>query len=156
NLYTPFNSNETENLETALFLVNHRVDFGAGDFFEAGAYHRRNKDDYAFNRFAPLGPVHPFQHTTWINGAAAGGGRDLGVLALNFRGEVLSDKLQSTSLTFGRYHTRTLTKLSLVPEKVWAESDGTRTIVKVGASYDDTNRDNGAFSPVVEVARELP
>ena len=71
NLYTPFNSNETENLQTSLFVLNHRATLGPGEFVEAGAYHRRNKDDYAFNRFAPLGPVHPFQHTTWAQGAAA-------------------------------------------------------------------------------------
>src|ERR1019366_8565747 len=62
NLYTPFNSPESENLQALLFAFNHRIDLGAGDYLEAGVYHRRNKDDYAFNRFAPLGPVHPFQH----------------------------------------------------------------------------------------------
>ena len=156
NLYTPFNSNETENLETLLFALNHRVDLVDGDFIEAGAYHRRNKDDYAFNRFAALGPVHPFQHTTRVSGAAVGGRRKLDGLVLNFRGEAIADQLQSTSLTFGRYHTRTLTKLALVPETSWATADGARIVVKAGASYDDTNRDGGAFSPVVEIARELP
>src|SRR5471032_2101433 len=68
NLYTPFNSNETENLETVLVALNHRRQFAGGDFVEFGAYWRRNKDDYAFNRFAPVGPVHPFQHTTWVGG----------------------------------------------------------------------------------------
>ena len=73
NLYTPFNSNESENLQTVLFALNHRADYGPGEFWTAGVFHRRNKDDYAFNRFAPLGPVHPYQHTTWISGAAANG-----------------------------------------------------------------------------------
>jgi vitamin B12 transporter len=153
NMYTPFNSNETENLQTVLFAVNHRVDFAGGQFFEAGAYHRRNKDDYAFNRFAPLGPVHPFQHTTWVSGVAASGRRDLGGFALNFRGEALADKLESTSLTFGRYHTRTLTKFAVVPEKTWEAADGSRTSVKVGTAFVDTNRDNGEWSPVFELAR---
>ena len=78
NMYTPFNSNETENLQTALFALNHQAELGAGEFVEFGVYHRRNKDDYAFNRFAPLGPVHPFQHTTWVSGGAAGLRRDFG------------------------------------------------------------------------------
>ena len=56
NLYTPYNSNETENLQTTLFALNHRRDLGGGDYIEAGVYHRRNKDDYAYDRFAPLGP----------------------------------------------------------------------------------------------------
>ena len=153
NMYTPFNSNETENLQTLLFALNHRVERVRGEFLEVGAYHRRNKDDYAFNRFAPLGPVHPFQHTTWISGVAASGRRELGGYAVNARGEFLADKLQSTSLTFGRYRTRTFTKLALVPEKSWTAADGSRTSVKAGASFDDTNRDGGAWSPVVEVAR---
>lgn len=156
NLYTPFNSPETEDLETVLLAANFRTDDGAGDFFEAGAYHRRNKDDYAFNRFAPVGPVRPFQHTTWVTGAAVSGRRTLGNLAWNVRAEVLADELRSTSLTFGRFNSRTLTKIALVPEKSWTASDGGRVTVKAGASYDDTNRDRAAVSPVVEVAREFP
>ena len=154
NLYTPFNSLESENLETLLLAFNHRVDLGGGDFLEAGAYHRRNKDDYAFNRLAPLGAVHPFQHTTWVSGAALGGRRDVGAMILNFHGEIMSDDLKSTSLTAGRFHSRTLTKLALVPEKAWLLEDGTRVVVKAGATYDHSNHDGGAVSPVFELARE--
>jgi outer membrane receptor protein involved in Fe transport len=155
NLYTPFNSNETEDIETVLFTVNHRAEFGAGDFLEAGAYYRRNKDDYAFNRFAPVGPVHPFQHTTWVRGGAGSLRRSLGGFVLNARAEVLQDELQSTSLTFGRFHTRTITKVSLVPEKTWASPDGSRVTVRAGAAFDDTNRDVGRLSPVLELSRDL-
>lgn len=154
NLYTPFNSNETENLQTVLLALNHRVAFGGDEFLEAGIFHRRNKDDYAFNRFAPLGPVHPFQHTTWITGAALDGRRGLGDLVLGFRAEALADELKSTSLVAGRYHTRTLLRLALVPEKSWIQSDGGRVTVKAGATYDDTNRGPAAVSPVFEIARE--
>ncbi len=156
NMYTPFNSNETENLQTLLFALNHRVEAGGGDYFEAGAYYRRNKDDYAFNRFAPLGPVHPFQHTTTVKGGALGGRRDLGELALNVRAELLADRLESTSLTAGRYRSRTVTKLAVVPEKSWTGADGVRTTLRAGAAYDDTNRDGGTLSPMLEVARDFP
>jgi vitamin B12 transporter len=155
NMYTPFNSNETENLQTTLFALNHRAENTPGEFFEFGAFHRRNKDDYAFNRFAPLGPVHPFQHTTWVSGAAGSGRRDFGSFALNLRAEAFGDELRSTSLTAGRFRTRTVTKIALVPEKVWPESDGNRTIVKAGVAHEDTNRDSGSFSPVFEFAREF-
>jgi vitamin B12 transporter len=153
NLYTPFNSNETEDLETVLFAINHRLDLGGGKFVEAGVYHRRNKDDYAFNRFAVVPTVHPFQHTTRVNGAALGGRVDAGSLTVNFRGEVLSDDLDSTSLTFGRYSARTLTKLAFVPERTWRAADGSATTLKLGATFDDSSRDDGAFSPTVELAR---
>jgi outer membrane receptor protein involved in Fe transport len=154
NLYTPFNSNETENLETLLFALNHRTELGGGDFFEAGAWDRRNKDDYAFNRFAPLGPVHPFQHTTWAKGAAVGGRKGNGDFALNFRAETMADFLKSTSLTAGRFHTRTLTKVSVVPEKSWALDGKARFVVKGGASYDDSSRNGSVVSPNFEIARE--
>jgi vitamin B12 transporter len=153
NLYTPFLSDESENLETLLFSLNHRVDLGAGDFVEAGAYHRRNKDDYAFNRFAPLGPVHPFQHTTRQDGAAVEGRRDLGLFILNARGEVLTDFLESTSLTAGRYHSRTLSKFALVPEKSWSVGPSETFTAKAGATYDHSNRDGGTVSPLVELDR---
>ena len=156
NLYTPFNSNETENLQTLLFALNHRADGGGGDFVEAGVWYRRNKDDYAFNRFAPLGPVHPFQHTTWAHGAALGGRKSPGDVTVHFRGELAADELKSTSLTAGRFHSRTLTKFSLVPEKAWGPAAGERVVVKAGAGYDDSNRGGAAVSPVFELAREQP
>ncbi len=156
NLYTPFNSNETENLQTLLFLVNHRVVLGRDEFVEAGVYHRRNKDDYAFNRFAPLGPVHPFQHTTWVTGGAVAGRKNLlEGIALNYRAEMSGDRLQSTALTFGRFRTRKFTRLAAVPETSWEAADRSRITVRAGAAFDDTNRDASAISPVVEVARTL-
>lgn len=154
NLYTPFNAKESENLQTSLFALNHRANFTDGDFFEAGAYHRRNKDDYAFNRFAPLPAVHPFQHTTWSSGGAVGARRSFADFALNFHGELQADELKSTSLTFGRYHTRTLAKLALVSEKSWQIGGEARAVVQAGATYDDSNRTGSAVSPVIEIARE--
>ena len=156
NLYTPFDSNETENLQTVLVGLNHRADLGRGQWIEAGVFHRRNKDDYAFNRFAPVGAVHPFQHTTRVQGAAASGRWDFGDFAVNLRGEVQRDELRSTSLTFGRYHERTFTKLAIVPEKTWADASGVRTTLKAGLGHDDTNRDSGTLAPVVELVREYP
>ena len=149
NLYTPFNSPESENLQTTLFVVNHRADLGGGDWLEASAYHRRNKDDYAFNRRAAVGPVHPFQHTTRVTSAAIAGRSTLAGadLALAWRGEILADHVDSTSLTFGPYRDRTLTKLALVPEKTWD-----KLTLRAGATYDHSDRDGGSVSPVVELA----
>ncbi|HEX2852365.1 MAG TPA: TonB-dependent receptor [Opitutaceae bacterium] len=156
NLYTPFNSKESENLQTVLFAVNHRVDLGKGDFVEAGAHHRRNKDDYAFNRFAPLGPVHPFQHTTWASGAALAGRRTVDAISYNFRAEMQRDDIKSTSLTAGRYHSRQLTKLVFVPERSWSHDSDARVVAKAGVTFDDSNRTGSAWSPVFEIARERP
>ena len=154
NLYTPFGSNETDHLETLLVALNHRADLGGGDYVEAGAYYRRNRDDYAYDRFASVGPIRPYFHTTWVQGAALDGRRRLGPLTLTFRGELMADELRSTSLTEGPYHTRTLAKFSLAPEKSWLLAGGARLVVKAGATYDDSNRTGGKVSPLIEIARE--
>ena len=152
NLYTPFGFDESENLETVLAALNHRRQWSADDWLEAGVFWRRNKDDYAFNRFAPLGPVHPFQHTTWVEGAGVSGHADLGAIALGYNAEALADDLKSTSLIYGRFHTRSYVKLGLVPEKTWILSGRRRLTLKAGAAYDDTNRDGSAVSPLAEIA----
>jgi vitamin B12 transporter len=154
NLYTPLNSNETEDIQTLLLAFNHRNDFAAGDFFEIGAYYRRNEDDYAFNRFAPVGPIHPFQHTTWVKGAAAGARFTSGDFAFNLRAEIIADEITSTSLTFGPYRTRAIAKLAFVPERFWNTRNGAKLRVKAGVTYDDTNRNDATISPLVEIAHE--
>jgi outer membrane receptor protein involved in Fe transport len=151
NLYTPFNSNETDNLHTLLVAFNHRAELGGGDFVQLGAYYRRNVDDYEFDRTTT---AHPFHHTTWVEDVALDGRRDLGAAVLNFRGELLADELHSNALTFGPYRTRTIAKLALEPEKSWTLQDGAKLVVKAGATYDDSNRAGGRISPVVELARE--
>jgi hypothetical protein len=152
NLYTPFGSAETENLQTVLVMLNHRTSWGAGDWIEACAFWRRNRDNYTFNRFAPVGPVPPFWHTTWTSGAAFSGHDDLGAWAFGFDAEVLADDLKSTSLVYGRFHSRTYVKLGLTPEKTWTLAARRHLAVKAGATYDDTNRDAAALSPLVEIA----
>jgi hypothetical protein len=151
-LYTPFNSDETENLQTVLIAANTRANLGGGDFISGGLFYRRNKDDYAFDRFAPLGVLHPYQHTTWEYGAAADGRTQLWGMFLNFHTEETSDSLRSTSLIYGPYHSRTLEKVSLVPEEQWAAQGGA-VILKAGGSYDDSNRAGGVLSPIAELSR---
>ncbi|MDD2763375.1 MAG: TonB-dependent receptor [Opitutaceae bacterium] len=152
NLYTPFGSNETENLKTVLVALNHRLEWGPGDWFEAGVFWRRNRDNYAFNRFAPVGPVPPFLHTTWTNGASISGHEDLGTWAFGFNAAVLADDLKSTSLIYGGFHTRTYAKLGFTPEKYWLLGNRCRLTLRTGITYDDTNRDGSAVSPLVELA----
>jgi vitamin B12 transporter len=156
NLYTPFNSDETENLQTLLAVLNHRVQFGADEWYQVGAFWRRNKDDYAFNRFAPLGPVHPFQHTTWVYGVALDGRRALPAdgWAVAFNAHAMTDGLKSTSLLYGRFKHRDYEKIGVVPEKTWILDATQRVVVKAGANFDDTNRDPAVVSPLFEIAHE--
>ena len=70
NLYTPFGFNETEYLETELFAFNHRAWTTPQNYWQVGAYYRRNYDDYEFNRAVP-GASNPFIHTTHVRAVAA-------------------------------------------------------------------------------------
>ncbi|MFT3782481.1 MAG: TonB-dependent receptor [Nibricoccus sp.] len=151
NLYTPFGVHETENLQTVLFAVNHRQDFGGGDYLELGAFYRRNKDDYEYSRETP-GLFNPYQHTTWARAISASGRSDVGVATLNYSAEVLSDDLASTSLTFGPFKSRTYYKVGLVPETSWSSVGSARWVAKAGVTFDDTNRDSSAWSPVAELS----
>ena len=154
NLYTPYGVDETENLQTVLVTLNHRAEREAGGYFEAGAYYRRNRDDYEFNRHIP-GQYNPYQHTTWLHGAAISGREVRGDWAVVYRGEVASDKIESTSLTSGSYNTRQMLKLALAGEHQWATDDGGAWVALGGMTLDDTNRDSGAVSPVVNFTRRF-
>lgn len=154
NLYTPYGVDETENLQTVLVTLNHRAEREAGGYFEAGAYYRRNRDDYEFNRHIP-GQYNPYQHTTWLHGAAISGREGRGDWAVVYRGEVASDKIESTSLTSGSYNTRQMLKLALAGEHQWATDDGGAWVALGGMTLDDTNRDSGAVSPVVNFTRRF-
>ncbi|MFT3869345.1 MAG: TonB-dependent receptor [Nibricoccus sp.] len=155
NLYTPFGVNETESLQSVLVALNHRESLGSGDFFEFGAFYRRNKDDYEYSREIP-GRFNPYQHTTWARAVALSGRNDLGFFVLNYSGEILGDSLASTSLTFGKpndhYKSRTYYKAGLVPEKSWTLDGMNQLVAKAGVSFDDTNRDSAAWSPLAELA----
>jgi len=147
NLYTPFGVNETEDLHTQLYLLNHREWSSADDYWELGAYYRRNYDDYEFDRLVP-GEFNPYQHTTWVRSASLAGHQTWNNFAVSYSAEAMHDSLESTALTFGRFHTRNYLKLAAVPEFNTA-TDWGRLKLRAGATYDETNRDGSAVSPVV-------
>lgn len=151
NLYTPFGYPETEDIETLLVALNHRIDYGAGDFLQFGAYHRRNRDEYRIPAFSYLA-----NHETTVEGASIEARRGLGEFVLNVRGEILADELWSTTLLSqpNTYRSRTMAKVAVVPEKTFSLRDGARLVAKAGASYDDSNRAGSALSPVAEIAWE--
>src|SRR6478735_6909977 len=142
NLYTPFGFNETEHLETELYAVNHRQTFAGDSYLQLGAYYRRNNDDYEFNRAVP-GASNPFQHTTRVRSVALDGRQGSGNWAINYGANLLADSIESTSLTFGRFHTRDYYKVSLIPEYSTETTTG-RLSLRAGVTYDDTNRDDSA------------
>jgi len=154
NLYTPFGFNETEDLRTTLYAFNHRAGTSPDNYWQIGAYYRRNHDDYEFNRAVP-GASNPFIHTTHVRALALDGHRVVGDYAFTYGAQAMRDSLESTALTFGRFRTRDYCKVSLVPEREFASSSG-RLKLRAGVSYDDTNRDDSALSPILEAALTRP
>ncbi len=148
-LYTPYGTDETEDLKTQLYAFNHRVQTSADSFWEIGAYYRKNYDDYEYDRFVP-GEFNPYQHTTQVTGAAFDGRSEYDGYALVYNAQAMHDSLTSTSLTSGRFNTRSYLKLSAVPEREFYPDAG-KLLVRAGATYDDTNRDSSAISPVVDL-----
>ncbi|KXU37721.1 hypothetical protein AXK11_00385 [Cephaloticoccus primus] len=180
NLYTPFGVAETENLQTKLAMLNHRIERAGGGHFEASAYYRRNKDDYEYNRLIP-GLFNPYLHTSRMRGVAfegreflggGSGGRSGGAgsegaraseapnwdgdWSLRYRAEWLGDSLESTSLNQGHYNDRNTYKLTLAATREWAARSGGEWQATLGGAWDDSNRDSGTFSPVVELAHLFP
>lgn len=154
NLYTPFGFNETESLRTQLYLFSHRAWTSAENFWQLGAFYRRNYDDYEFNRAVP-GAFNPFQHTTQVRALTLEGRQDFAGVAAAFSAQIMHDSMESTSLTFGRFRTRNYLKLAAVPEFTAATSAG-RLKFRAGATYDDTNRDASALSPLLAAELTRP
>lgn len=145
----PFVSDETENLKTTLFLLNHRAAIGAdGDFVEFGAYYRKNVDDYEFSR---IPPADTFLHTTRVRGAGLDGLFHVAEsTALRFRAGVIADELTSLALTFPPpYRGRTQTYAGVFGEHELALAAGRQLLVIAGANYDDSDRNDSAASPVI-------
>ena len=154
NLYTPFGFNETELLKTDLYAFNHRQVSSPNEYWQVGAYYRRNYDDYEFNRPVP-GASNPFIHTTRVKSVAADGRQEAGDWTIAYATQYLSDSIESTALTFGRFRTREYFKLALVPERTIDTASG-RLTLRAGATYDDTSRDDSRVSPVIEVSLRRP
>jgi len=158
NLYTPFNSPETEDIQTLLIAGTHRQDWdGNGSFVEVGGYWRQNDDDYAFNRFAPVGPIRPFNHTTQVT--ALGGRGHVGwndADSLDVKLWVIADELRSTALRFGKFYSRThLTGGAYYTHGSDATAKGTFQ-VRSGVGYDSSNRGEDAVNPMMELSWERP
>lgn len=149
NLYTPFGVAETENLQTTLLMVNHRQRLGDATL-DAGLHYRRNRDDYEFDRLRP-GLFNPYQHETDVTGGFVGYQRGIGAWKLHLRAEGAADALESTALTAGRFMTRSYRKLGAALARD-IQVDGGLISTRLGATWDDTNRDGSAVSPLAEVA----
>ena len=149
NMYTPFGVAETEDIQTSLFFLNHRVDHG--DFFwQASAYYRKNKDDYEYDRTRP-GIFNPFEHTTEVYDIAVEGGWTSDQWNLLTKVEWLQDDIKSTSLTFGAFNSRSYLKGSVLVDTEWDDNEGNQWRLAGGLSYDDNNRGGSKVLPMARL-----
>jgi hypothetical protein len=141
---------ETENLKTQLFMFNHRNTYGDNNFVEATAFHRRHKDVYTFNRFTSTSNT---VHETKVSAMAIAGGHTITPekLTLNYSAQITTDEVSSVKLSTAPFQSRTYYKLSILPEYRVSVSEKQYLTFSMGGSFDDTNRNDSEYSPIVEI-----
>lgn len=151
--YTGFASlPETDHTKTTLVLLNHRRITGNG-WWEAGAYYRKLKDDYDYDRTtSESGAPGSFDHETKIYAAGFQGSVEAGSINWRYGGQVTSDELvSSTDLVNAPFTKRSYASLTVVPTIDLART-GQRVIsLRVGATIDASDRDSNEVSPLAGV-----
>ena len=67
-MYTPYNVQETEDIQTLLLVANANIQWSSLDRVTLSGYYRINWDDYEFDRDRP-GLYNPYMHKTKIGGS---------------------------------------------------------------------------------------
>lgn len=153
NLYTPFNVNETEDIETRLVMLNHKQRYGEkglGNTFEVSAYYRENNDHYVFSRENP----EAFQafHETKVKSLALSGIHSiLPDFGINYSAQFTADDITSTTLE-NNFTSRDYYKISVVPEYRTQLNNNESLTVRLGGTFDDTNRDDDRLSFVGDIS----
>lgn len=141
---------ETEDLRTDLLYLNHKTNYGDDSFFELSAFHRKNRDDYEFDKKQP-GLFNPFQHETRLTSVAANGKHVEDIFDVSYNAQFQSDDIDSTSLLAGKFDSRNSVKFAAAPGITTKVADDRTLRVQVGAGYDDNNRDDAHVSPLARI-----
>lgn len=143
---------EIDDTQTTLVLANHRRELENG-WFELGGFHRRHEDDYDFNRTTQeSGAPGSFEHETKVAGLGFQGSWTAGNIDWRYGGQLTRDELvRSTDLTNSNFTERSYTTLSLVPTIEVAQASGSTLTWRIGATWDDSNRDDSQVSPLFSV-----
>lgn len=149
NLYTPFGLQETESVQTRLFLANHWQGYGERSFVQVTGYFRRNTDDYEFNRFSRNAF---FEHETDVTSFGWEGRHGFSGWDLHHAGQWIGDEIASTSLEQGPFTSRQIRVLTVAPEFSWTDGAGRIWRVRSGATLADGNRDTSEWSPHLHIA----
>ncbi|TMO71017.1 TonB-dependent receptor [Pseudoalteromonas sp. S3785] len=148
NLYTPFGVNETEDLETRLWMVNHKQNYAENSNFEVSAYYRTHDDHYIYSRENPSA-FEAFHKSEVKSLALSGRHAQSDALAINYSAQFIDDSIESTTLE-NNFTSRKYYKLSILPEYTIALKNQQLTF-RLGAAYDDTNRDDAKVSAIGDI-----
>jgi len=144
----PYGSNETENLKTRLFLINHQQSYADRSHWEATAYYRKNSDHYTYNRTSPN---KAFVHKTDVTSLGISGLHAIDdAFGINYATQVTADEIDSTKLE-NSFTSRTYTKVSVLPEYRFDLNNSESLKLRAGASFDDTNRNDFAVSAIGDI-----
>ena len=153
NLYTPYGVNETENLKTRLFSINHQQNYGTDSNWELSTYYRRHSDYYVYDRENPA--IYNATHETKSGALAFAGKHEINeAFAINHSSQFTADNIDSTSLE-NNFTSRSYYKVSILPEYRMQLAENEKLSVRAGATYDDTNRDSSKVSPISDMGETL-
>ncbi|MBB1278307.1 TonB-dependent siderophore receptor [Pseudoalteromonas sp. SR43-3] len=148
NLYTPFGVNETEDLETRLWMLNHKQSYADNSNFEVSAYYRTHDDHYIYSRENPSA-FEAFHKSEVKSLGLSGRHAQSDALAMNYSAQFIDDSIESTTLE-NNFTSRKYYKLSVLPQYTIALKNQQLTF-RLGAAYDDTNRDDAEVSAIGDI-----
>ena len=149
NLYTPFGVNETEDLETRLWMLNHKQTYAENSHFEVSAYYRTHDDHYIYSRENPSA-FEAFHKSEVKSLALSGSHAQSNALAINYSAQFIDDSIESTTLE-NNFTSRKYYKLSILPEYKMALEGNKQLTFRLGAAFDDTNRDDSELSLIGDI-----
>ncbi|MBQ4833214.1 TonB-dependent receptor [Pseudoalteromonas sp. MMG010] len=150
NLYTPFGVNETEDLETRLIMLNYKQHYANDSFFELSAYNRKHEDHYVYSRENPA--IFEAFHQTKVNAIGLSGQHNVNPQwAINYSTQFLADSIESTSLE-NNFTSRDYYKISVLPQYSVDLNAEQQLVLRLGASFDDTNRDDSQLSLIGDIS----
>ncbi len=150
NMYTPFGVNETEELETRLLMLNHQQNYADNSRFEVSAYYRKHNDHYVFSRENPSA-FEAFHETKVKSIAVSGSHAQNTAFAVNYSAQYIEDEIESTTLE-NNFTSRTYYKLSVLPEYKIDLKQNQLLTLRLGAAFDDTNRDDSELSLIGDIS----
>ena len=149
NLYTPFGVNETEDLETRLWMLNHKQNYADNSNFEVSAYYRTHDDHYIYSRENPSA-FEAFHKSEVKSFGLSGRHAQSDALAINYSTQFIDDSIESTTLE-NNFTSRKYYKLSVLPEYKMALEGNKQLTFRLGAAFDDTNRDDSELSLIGDI-----